>query len=85
MREKIRRMSIIVYMLQVKPHGISQITARINHITGVDYCRSTIEKDIFMLRNEFDCPIERNDQNRLVILEDYSFVQSIIRWIEFYN
>ena len=85
MREKMRRMSCIVYMLKVKPHSIEQITARINYITDMDYHRSSIEKDIKMLREEFDCPIERNEQKRLVILEDYSFIDKMIEWIEFYQ
>jgi biotin operon repressor len=85
MREKLRRMSCIVYMLKVKPHSIEQITSRVNYITGMDYCRSSIEKDIQMLRDEFDCPIEKNDQKRLVILDEYSYTDKIIQWIEFYN
>jgi biotin operon repressor len=85
MKEKLRRMSIIVYMLKIKAHSIEQITSRINHITGMNYHRSSIEKDIQMLRNDFGCPIERNNQNRLVILEEYSYTEMIIQWIEFYH
>lgn len=85
MREKMRRMSCIVYMLKVKPHSIDQITSRIEHMTGVEYHRSSIEKDISMLREEFECPIERNELNRLVILEEYSFIEKVIEWIEFYQ
>jgi biotin operon repressor len=51
----------------------------------MDYCRSSIEKDIQMLRDEFDCPIERGAQKRLVILDEYSYTDKIIQWIEFYN
>ena len=78
-------MSCIVYMLKVKPHSIEQITARINYITGMDYHRSSIEKDIAMLREEFECPIEKNDQKKLVILDEYSFIDKMIEWIEFYQ
>jgi hypothetical protein len=85
MREKLRRMSCIVYMLQIKPHSIEQITARVNYITGMNYHRSSIEKDIAMLRDDFDCPIEKNEQKRLVILEEYSYTAKIIQWIEFYQ
>jgi hypothetical protein len=85
MKEKIRRMSCIVYMLKVKPHSIDQITNRIEHMTGVRYHRSSIEKDMQLLREEFECPIERNEQNRLVILEEYSFIEKVIEWIEFYQ
>lgn len=85
MREKMRRMSCIVYMLKVKPHSIDQITNRIEHMTGVRYHRSSIEKDMQLLREEFECPIERNEQNRLVILEGYSFIEKVIEWIEFYH
>ena len=85
MREKIRRMSFIVYMLKIKGHSIDQITARINYISGLDYHRSSIEKDIAMLRDEFDCPIEKNQQKRLVILEEYSFIDKVVEWIEFYQ
>ena len=85
MREKMRRMSFIVYMLKNKGHSIDQITARINYISGLDYHRSSIEKDIQMLRDEFDCPIEKYEQKRLVILEDYSFIDKVVEWIEFYQ
>jgi hypothetical protein len=85
MREKMRRMSCIVYMLKVKPHSIDQITNRIEHMTGVKYHRSSIEKDMQLLRDEFECPIERNEHNRLVILEEYSFIEKVIQWIEFYQ
>ena len=85
MREKLRRMSCIVYMLKVKPHSIEQITSRVNYITSMDYCRSSIEKDIQMLRDEFDCPIEKGLQKRLVILDEYSYTDKIIQWIEFYK
>lgn len=78
-------MSCIVYMLKVKPHSIEQITARINYITGMDYHRSSIEKDIAMLREDFECPIEKNDQKKLVILDEYSFIDKLIEWIEFYQ
>ena len=85
MREKLRRMSCIVYMLKVKPHSIEQITSRVNYNTGMDYSRSSIEKDIQMLRDEFDCPIEKGLQKRLVILDEYSYTDKIIQWIEFYK
>lgn len=85
MREKLRRMSMIVYMLKIKAHSIEQITSRIESMTGVDYHRSSIEKDIAMLRNEFDCPIERNGHSKLVILDDYSFIDKVIDWIQFYH
>lgn len=78
-------MSCIVYMLKIKPHSIEQITARINYITGMDYHRSSIEKDIAMLREDFECPIEKNDQKKLVILDEYSFIDKLIEWIEFYQ
>ena len=78
-------MSCIVYMLKFKPHSIEQITARINYITGMDYHRSSIEKDIAMLREDFECPIEKNDQKKLVILDEYSFIDKLIEWIEFYQ
>lgn len=85
MREKMRRMSCIVYMLKIKGHSIDQITQRMEHMTGVKYHRSSVEKDIAMLREEFDCPIERNSDNRLQIFDDYSFVDKLIEWIEFYH
>lgn len=78
-------MSCIVYMLRIRPHSIEQITARINYITGMDYHRSSIEKDIAMLREDFECPIEKNDQKKLVILDEYSFIDKLIEWIEFYQ
>jgi hypothetical protein len=72
-------------MLKFKPHSIEQITARINYITGMDYHRSSIEKDIAMLREDFECPIEKNEQKKLVILDEYSFIDKLIEWIEFYQ
>jgi hypothetical protein len=42
-----------------------------------------VEKDIALLREEFDCPIERVGK-KLRIKEPYSFVNQIQQWVEFY-
>ena len=83
MRDKIRRMSIIVYMLQKREYNIYQLRDKISYIMDKEWSKSIIEKDIAMLRNEFDCPIERVGM-KLRIIEQYSFVNQIQGWVEFY-
>ena len=83
MRDKIRRMSIIVYMLQKKEYNIAQIHDKMNYIMDTQWSRSIVEKDIALLREEFDCPIERVGK-KLRIKEPYSFVNQIQQWVEFY-
>ena len=86
MREKLRRMSVIVYLLKIKPHTYNQLHSRLNYIMMSDYSRSTIEKDIAMLREEFDCPIEVSfNKNGIVILEEYDFMNSITEWVQIYE
>lgn len=83
MKDKIRRMSIIVYMLQKKEYNIHQIRDKMNYIMDKEWSKSIIEKDIAQLRDDFDCPIERVG-NKLRIIEPYSFVNQIQQWVEFY-
>lgn len=83
MRDKIRRMSIIVYMLQKREYNIYQLRDKISYIMDKEWSKSIIEKDIAMLRNEFDCPIERMGK-KLRIIDSYSFVNQIQGWVEFY-
>jgi len=83
MRDKIRRMSIIVYMLQKREYNIYQLRDKISYIMDKEWSKSIIEKDIAMLRNEFDCPIERVS-HKLRIYKPYSFVNQIQGWVEFY-
>ncbi len=83
MKDKIRRMSIIVYMLQKREYNIYQLRDKISYIMDKEWSKSIIEKDIAMLRNEFDCPIERVS-HKLRIYKPYSFVNQIQGWVEFY-
>jgi len=83
MKDKIRRMSIIVYMLQKKDYNIHQIQEKINYIMQYEWSRSIIEKDIRELRAEFECPIQRIG-HKLCIKQPYSFVNQIQNWVEFY-
>lgn len=83
MRDKIRRMSIIVYMLQRKEYNIEQMQDKLKHITGREWSRSIIDKDISMLKNEFDCPIVRVG-HKLTINREYSFIEKFRDWVEFY-
>lgn len=86
MREKLRRMSVIVYLLKIKPHTYNQLHSRLNYIMMHHYSRSIIEKDVAMLREEFDCPIEISiNRNGIVILEDYDFINSIAEWVQIYE
>lgn len=76
-------MSIIVYCLKVRPYSYARLRDKVNHITYDDYSKSTIEKDVFMLREEFDCPIETTAQG-LSITQEYDFISKIKEWIELY-
>lgn len=84
MRNKIRRMSTIVYCLQQRAYTIERLHTRINHILSDNYSQSSIEKDIAMLRWEFDCPIERSPAG-LVIIEDYDFIGKLREWVQLYE
>ena len=48
-----------------------------------EYHRSSIEKDVSMLREEFDCPIESTGRG-LKIDEEYEFIESVKIWVDFY-
>jgi hypothetical protein len=37
-----------------------------------------------MLREEFDCPIEKSPVG-LVILEDYDFIAKVTEWVQLYE
>lgn len=76
-------MSIIVYMLQRKEYNIEQMQDKLKHITGREWSRSIIDKDISMLKNEFDCPIVRVG-HKLTINREYSFIEKFRDWVEFY-
>lgn len=76
-------MALIIHMLQTKRYTTQQICDKISHIMGENWSRSIIEKDIHMLRNEFDCPIERHG-HRICIIEPYDFEQKIKEWINFF-
>ena len=79
-----RRMSAIVYCLQQRPYTIIRLHSKINYILSDNFSKSSIEKDIAMLREEFDCPIERTPAG-LVILEDYNFIGKLIEWVQLYE
>lgn len=83
MREKLRRMSVIVYLLKIKKYSYSELTNKVNRIMDSEYHRSSIEKDVSMLREEFDCPIESTGKG-LKIDEEYDFIESVKIWVEFY-
>ena len=83
MREKLRRMSVIVYCLQVRPYKLTRLHDKVCHITGYPYSQSIIEKDMAMLKEEFDCPIIRT-VNGLYIEEQYDFMAKIKEWIDLY-
>jgi len=83
MREKLRRMSVIVYLLKIKKYSYSQLTNKVNRIMDSEYHRSSIEKDVSMLREEFDCPIESTGRG-LKIDEEYEFIESVKIWVDFY-
>lgn len=83
MREKLRRMSVIVYLLKIKKYSYSELTNKVNRIMDSEYHRSSIEKDVSMLREEFDCPIESTGRG-LKIDEEYDFIESVKIWVDFY-
>lgn len=84
MREKIRRMSIIVYLLQRKDYHIYEIQEKCSRIMDHQWSKSIIDKDLAMLRDEFDCPIGRNG-HKLGIHEEYSFINQLNKWVQFYE
>lgn len=84
MRHKIRRMSAIVYCLQQRAYTIERLHSKVNHILSDNFSKSSIEKDMFMLREEFDCPIERSPAG-LVIIEDYDFISKLTEWVQLYE
>ena len=86
MRNKIRRLSVIVYLLSRKSYTYAQLTKKINYMMDENFCKSSIEKDVKLLRDEFDCPIVRaDDQRGLRINEVYEFSDKLIEWIQFFH
>ena len=84
MRNKIRRMSAIVYCLQQRAYTIERLHSKLNHILSDNFSKSSIEKDISMLREEFDCPIERTPAG-LIIIEQYDFIAKLTEWVQLYE
>lgn len=93
MRNKIRRLSVIVYLLSRRSYTYAKLTDKINYMMDEQFCKSSIEKDVKLLREEFDCPIERatnqvdsaTGQKGLIINEKYDFGSKLIEWIEFFH
>ncbi len=76
-------MSVIVYCLQVRPYKLTRLHDKVCYITGYPYSQSIIEKDMSLLKEEFDCPIIRT-VNGLYIEEQYDFMAKIKEWIDIY-
>lgn len=84
MRHKLRRMSAIVYCLQQRAYTIERLHSKLNHILSDNFSKSSIEKDISMLREEFECPIERSPAG-LIIIEQYDFIAKLTEWVQLYE
>jgi len=84
MRHKLRRMSAIVYCLQQRAYTTERLHSKVNYILSDNFSKSSIEKDLFMLREDFDCPIERSPSG-LIIIDDYDFIAKLTEWVQLYE
>jgi hypothetical protein len=77
-------MSAIVYCLQQRAYTTERLHSKVNHILSDNFSKSSIEKDLFMLREDFDCPIERSPSG-LIIIDDYDFIAKLTEWVQLYE
>lgn len=80
---QIRRFYLICKYLSEGPTVTSVINDRVNAAMKAEFSQSTIEKDIRVLREELNCPIEMittHGRHQLQISKEYSFLDTLSEW-----
>jgi hypothetical protein len=86
MRHKLRRMSAIVYCLQQRAYTIERLHKQTkSHSIVIILASHPLRKISSMLREEFDCPIERTAMLALIIIEQYDFIAKLTEWVQLYE
>lgn len=81
-KKAIRRLAIIANALVSKPLSKDELQQKLFEKIQEHVCCSTIEKDLFLLRMDFDAPIEyRKINNKYHIKKTYDFNQSLLNWL----
>lgn len=81
-KHAIRRLSIIANALTNKPLSKAELQDNLFEKIDEHVCCSTIEKDLFLLRMDFDAPIIYNKRsNKYQIIDAYNFNQSLLNWL----
>jgi hypothetical protein len=82
-KKAIQRMHVITQTIMNNPVTKDQIKEAVERRIGDRVCNSTIEKDLFILKMEFDAPIECNRSSKLYYYtEPYSFTAAMIAWMD---
>jgi hypothetical protein len=81
-KSSIKRISIICQGLNWKPMTKKEIQDHIWDKLQSSSSSSCIEKDIYLLRNEFDAPIKYNRINhKYEIYEEFDFISSLTQYL----
>jgi hypothetical protein len=81
-KKAVRRLSIIANALVSKPLSKIELQEMLFEKIQEHVCCSTIEKDLFLLRMDFDAPIVYQKRNNTYhIKETYDFNQSLLNWL----
>jgi hypothetical protein len=78
----IRRLSIIANALINKPLSKNELQQKLFEKIQEHVCCSTIEKDLFLLRMDFDAPIIYEKRTKkYYITKSYNFNKSLLNWL----
>jgi len=76
-------MSVISNLINDKPRTKAEIINKLQQILDIEVCNSTIEKDMFCLKMDFDAPIECDRSKAMYYMDEpYSFKEALINWLE---
>jgi hypothetical protein len=82
-KKAIQRMFIITQCIEERPRSKNAIRDVVERRLGDRVCNSTIEKDLFILKEEFDAPIKYERGNDIYYMaEKYSFAHAMINWMD---
>lgn len=78
----IRRLYIIANRLAYKPTSKKELIEIIKEKTDDEICNSSIEKDMFLLKMDFDAPLKYNKRLEAYYLtENYDFKSALFNWL----
>jgi hypothetical protein len=81
-KKGLRRLAIIANSLAYKPMSKEELKNQIAEKLNECVCNSSIEKDLFCLKIDFDAPIQyKKSNNTYIITESYNFNQHLINWL----